>query len=524
MTVCAVGLNRRGLLAGAALSVAAMSGVAAPAVARGQSRTVRYRTPLDLVTLDPVATISTPTYEAAGMIYDGLFGLDATLAPQPQMVDRHEQSGDGLTWRFALRDGLFFHDGEMVRARDVVASIARWAARDRIGLMLEQRLDEMRAVDDRQFEVRLRRPFPRMLFALAVPSLVMMPERVAAHADANIPVKDHTGSGPFVFLSDEWVPGSKAAFRRNERYQPREEVPSLLAGGKAAYVDRVEWTTMPDAAVAVAALQTGEIDWTFQVDPDVLPVLRRNPGVTTGVLNQFGATGVLVFNTHIPPFDNAALRRALMLAVNQDDCMRAVVGDQPTMMRTGVGVFAPGTPLANDVGLESLTVPRDTERVRRLVQQSGYKGERIYMMVPTDAAALLAFGNVIHRTMTDAGLNIEYQAMDWGTVVSRRTNVETGSWHCMMSINPGWNSTPATHYFLSSPYHADARMLELREAWVDAPDVATERSIAEDIQRRFFENPPILPLGQYYLPSAFRVELSAIVQGPWATFWGLRKA
>ena len=146
------------------------------------------------------------------------------------------------------------------------------------------------------------------------------------------------------------------------------------------------------------------------------------------------------------------------------------------------------------------------------------------MMVPTDAAALLAFGNVIHQTMKDAGLNIEYQAMDWGTLVSRRNNVETGGWHCMMSINPGWNSTPATHYFLSGPYHADARMQELREAWIDAPDTAAERGVAEGIQRRFFENPPTLPLGQYYLPSAFRVGLSDIVQGPWATFWGLRKA
>ena len=520
MTVCGIGLGRRGLLAGAAV---AGSGLAAPAIAQGKSSTVRYRATLDLVTIDPVATISTPAFEAACMIYDCLFGLDATFTPRPQIVDGHERSEDGLTWRFALRAGLFFHDGDMVRAQDAVASIGRWAARDRIGLVLKQRLDGMRAVDDRQFEIRLQRPFPRMLFALATPALVVMPERVAAHTEAIIPVKDHTGSGPFVFLADEWVSGSKAAFRRNERYQPRQEPPSMFAGGKVVHVDRVEWNTMPDASVAVAALQTGEIDWIFNVDPEVLPVLRRNHGVTTAGINQFGATGALVFNTHIPPFDNALLRHALMLAVNQDDCMRAVVGDQPAMMRTGVGVFAPGTPLANDVGIEILTAPRDRERVRRLVKESGYKGERIAMMVPTDAAALLAFGNVIYQTMKDVGLNIEYQAMDWGTLVSRRNNLGTGGWHCMMSINPGWNSAPATHYFLSSPYYADSAMLELRDAWVDAPDFAAEKSIAEDIQRRFFENPPILPLGQYYLPSAFRVGLSDIVQAPWAIFWGLRK-
>jgi peptide/nickel transport system substrate-binding protein len=521
MGACTFEVSRRALLAGAAI---AASGIAAPAIAQAKTRTIRYRATADLVTLDPVATISTPAFEAAYLIYDYLFALDASLTPRPQMVESYEQSVDGLNWRFALRDGLFFHDGEMARAQDAVASIARWARRDRIGLMLAQRLDGMSAIDDRRFEIRLKRRFPRILLSLATPSLFVMPERVAVSTDPATPVKDHTGSGPFVFLADEWVAGAKAAFRRNERYQPRQEPPSLLAGGKAAFVDRVEWSTIPDTSTATAALQNNEIDWIFQTEPDLIPVLEKNEGVRIARVNPFGATGALVFNTWIPPFDNAALRRALLSAVNQDDCMRAVVGDRPALMHTGVGVFAPGTPLASDVGTEVLTAPRDLDQARHLVRESGYRDERIVMMVPTDIAALFAFGNVIHETMKNIGLNMEYQAMDWGTIVSRRAQMTTGVWHCHISINPGWNCSPATHFFLSSPYHRDPRMLELLDVWVDAPDLAAEKQVADDIQRRFFENPSILPLGQYYLPSAFRNALSDIVQAPWALFWGLRKA
>jgi peptide/nickel transport system substrate-binding protein len=515
-------LRRRAVLTGG--GAAALGGLAAPALAAGSSRTIRYRATLDLVTVDPVAVVSTPTQEAALLIYDGLFGIDASLAPQPQMVERFEMAADRLTWRFALRDGLWFHDGDRVRAQDAVASIARWAARDRVGRVLKSRIAEMRAVDDRAFEIRLTRPFPRMLISLATTNLFVLPERVAAHTDAAIPVKDLTGSGPFIFEANEWVSGARAAFRRNPRYEPRQEKPSLLSGGKMAYVDRVEWTTMPDAATASAALQNDEIDLIHVVDADMLPLLRKNKNVVIEQLNRFGYAAELVFDTLIPPADNAALRRALLLAVNQEDCMRAVVGDETDLMRTGVGVFTPGTPLANDVGLAMANGSRDMRRVRQAVRESGYGGERFVVMVPTDSAALLAFGSVICQCLKDAGLNVDVQAMDWGSVVSRRNQPRSGGWHAFSGTNPGQYCTPGTHLILSSPSHDDAVLNALRDSWYDAPDPQAERHAAEQIQLRFFENPPALPLGHYYPASAYRAALSDLVPAPWAIFWGAKKA
>ena len=515
------GVRRRDLLAGGA---ALVGGLAAPALAGAKSRMIRYRATLDLVTLDPVATISTPAFEAAFLIYDCLFGLDASLTPQPQMVERFETDANGLTWRFTLRDGLWFHDGEKVRAQDAVASIARWASRDRVGRVLQARMMELRALDDRAFEIRHIRPFPRMLTSLATTNLIVMPERVAAHTEGGIPVKDHTGSGPFIFQADEWVSGARAAFRRNPRYQARPEPPSLLSGGKVAYVDRVEWTTIPDGATATAALQNDEIDLIHVVDADVLPILRRNKRVVVERLNTFGNTAVLCFDTLIPPLDNPALRRAMLLTVNQEDCMRAVVGDEADLMRIGVGVFAPGTPLATDIGMEVLTGPRHMKPMRQAVRESGYNGERIALMMPIDAATMLAFGNVIYQSLKDAGLNVDYQAMDWGTLVSRRNQTKTGIWHGYITINPGQYSTPGTHYFLSSSVYQDPAMNALRDAWYDAPDLQAEQRAAEQIQCRFFENPPALPLGQYYPPSAYRIGLSDLVAAPWALFWGAKKA
>ena len=355
----------------------------------------------------------------------------------------------------------------------------------------------MRALDDRSFQIRLTRPLARLPTCLATTTLLVMPERVAANTPPDTPAKDHIGSGPFIFQADEWVPGAHAAFTRNPRYRPRQEPPSLLAGGKMAYVDRVEWATIPDGATAVAALQNDEIDFAHSIDADLAPLLRRNGHIVVDRLNQFGFTIVVALDTLIPPLDNPALRRAMLLAVNQEDCTRAAMGDDPNFRQTGVGVFAPGTPLATDVGMEALNGRHDSAEIRRRIHESGYDGARIGLMVPTDWGQLSAAGEVIARAFKDVGLNIDYQAVDWGTVVSRRQQVKSGTWHAFLSTNPGQYSTPGTHYFLPGNYHQDSAMVALRNSWYDTPDLAAERQVADQIQRRFLENPSELPLGQY---------------------------
>ncbi len=108
----------------------------------------------------------------------------------------------------------------------------------------------------------LKEPFGLVLEALGkVGSSVpfMMPKRVA-QTDPNKQIEDYTGSGPFIFKKEEWKAGEKVVYVRNPKYRPRDEPPSMLAGGKAAKVDRVEWLAMPDPNTAANALIAGEID------------------------------------------------------------------------------------------------------------------------------------------------------------------------------------------------------------------------------------------------------------------------
>src|SRR4029077_16450200 len=274
------------------------------------------------------------------LVFDTLFSLDKDFKPQPQMVDRWTVSDDNLTYKFTLRDGLKWHDGQPVRAADCVASIERWGKRDALGQKLMEDLGGIQAADDKTFKIKLKSPFPLILDALGKLSSnvpFMMPERLAK-TDACDHIPGEIGSGPFKFVKEEWVPGSKAVFVKNTDYLPREEPASFAAGGKVVKVDRVEWIYIPDSTTAAAALNAGEADWWEQPPSDLVPVLAANKDVTVATVDPLGNIGVLRFNQLLPPFDNPKMREAVLNLVDQKDYMRAVAGDEK-YWKTCVALF-----------------------------------------------------------------------------------------------------------------------------------------------------------------------------------------
>src|SRR5258705_11396182 len=118
----------------------------------------------------------------------------------------------------------------------------------------------MTANDEKSFTIALKGPFPLLLNALGKLSSnvpFMMPERLAK-TDPFQQIPEAIGSGPFKFVKDEWVPGSKAVFVKFADYIPRKEAPSFASGGKVAKVDRVEGVYIPDSMTAAAALNAGQ--------------------------------------------------------------------------------------------------------------------------------------------------------------------------------------------------------------------------------------------------------------------------
>ncbi len=206
---------------------------------------------------------------------------------------------------------------------------------------------------------------------------------------------------------------------------PRPDgVADFTAGPKVVHFDRVEWHVMPDAATAAAAMQHGEMDWWENPAFDLLPLLRRNPKLAITPQDPTGYIGMMRFNQLQPPFDNPALRRALLGAVSQADFMQAAAGDDRRDGATGVGMFCPGTPMASEAGMAVLNGPRDMAAVRRAVAASGYKGERVVLPIPSDFPILKALGEVGADMLKQAGLNVDVQATDWGSLLQRLAKMD----------------------------------------------------------------------------------------------------
>ncbi|MDB5560050.1 MAG: gsiB 3, partial [Enterovirga sp.] len=299
----------------AAIAAAALAG---SSVAQAQT-TLKAVMHSDVKILDPIWTTAYIVRNHGYMVYDTLFALDEKGEVKPQMVDTYTESPDKLTYTFKLRDGLLWHDEKPVTAEDCVASIKRWAAKDPLGQKVMTFVETVSASDDKTFTIKLKSPTGLLLFALGKPSSnvpFMMPKRVA-DTDPNTQISDFTGSGPFKLKLDEWKPGDKIVYVKFDKYKPRSEPASGLAGGKVVKIDRVEWLAIPDHQQAANALLGGEIDYYEQPPHDLIPLLKGDKSIKLVDYNPLGLQYTLRPNHLLKPFDNPKVRLAMFYALNQ---------------------------------------------------------------------------------------------------------------------------------------------------------------------------------------------------------------
>ncbi len=525
-------LPRRAVLLGAA------GALACPAIVRAAGRgTLRFSPQQDLVVLDPVTTTAYMSRNHGYMVFDTLYGMDAQFQPQPQMVEGHKVEDDGRRWDLVLRPGLLFHDGARVLARDCVASIRRWAKRDPFGGTLMDATEELSAADDRTIRFRLKHPFPLLPLALGkagVPVCAMMPERLAG-TDPFTAVTEMVGSGPFRYVASERVPGSLNVYARFDGYVPRADGPAAwTAGPKTVHFDRVEWAYIPDAATASSALINGEAMWQEYAYADQLPVLKRGRNVAVQVTDRTGFVNMMRLNELQPPFNNPAIRRALWSAIDQDECMQAIVGtDDPALVRNPLGFFGPGTPMASDAGMDALTSPRSTDKARRALREAGYNGETVLLMVPSTSPALSALGQVAAAMLKNCGMTVEIYAVEFNAMLTRRNRrgpVSDGGWSAYVTnwVGLDWLN-PAVHISLRGNGEAAApgwpsspRIEALRGQWLAAPDRAAQQAICRDIQAQAFGDVPYYPLGAFLQPTAYRSDAITGLSEGFATFWNVR--
>jgi peptide/nickel transport system substrate-binding protein len=374
-----------------------------------------------------------------------------------------------------------------------------------------------------------------MLLALgkiSTPCCFIMPARLAA-TDPYKQIGEYVGSGPLRFLKDEWVPGARAVFERFPGYEPRREPASWFAGGKRILVDRIEWVTLPDSATAAAALRSGEIDWWEVVLPDLAPALRKNRNVVVDINDPLGMVGYLLMNHLHPPFNDVRARRAILMALSQEDCMRAYVGDDENLWKPMPGYIVPSAPLYTEEGGEILKGPRNLDNAKRLLAEGGYAGQPVTCMAAQDLPHHKALGDVTVDLLQRLGVNVDYAAVDWGTVVARRAKKEPpsqGGWNMYITTFYGVDNIDPTNKMIRSrgelSVNGWSNNLAVEAeiaAWYDASNLDDEKRIARRLNKAALDHVVYAPLGQFLRHFGRRGSLAGVGRAPLPLPWGVSK-
>jgi peptide/nickel transport system substrate-binding protein len=360
----------------------------------------------------------------------------------------------------------------------------------------------------------------------------IMPKRVA-ETPADQQIQDATGSGPYVFLKDEFKPGDRAVYAKNLKYVPRKEPPSGTAGGKQVYVERILWNlALRDAQSQVNALANGEVDIIEQPAFESYPPLKADKNVQIVNANPLGFQYMGRFNHLHPPFNNPKVRQAALAAFQQEPFLRAQVGIKE-YYRPCPSMFTCGTPYGSPKGAD-IQAKSNLKKAQELLKASGYDGTPVVLMKPTDLAAIQKLPDVAAQLLRQAGFKVDLQAMDWNTVVTRRSKKDPpaqGGWNMFFTawVAPDiWNplTNPAVGALGEKSWFgwpSDDQLEKLRDQFARETDEGKKKALAESIQARAFEIGTHAPLGEYIEPLAARKNITGFVTGPGNLYWNIKK-
>ncbi len=513
---------------------AAIAGVMVGAHAQDDSKVLRIVPQADLKILDPIWTTAFVTRNHGYMIYDTLFGLDGEGKVQPQMVDTYSTSPDGLTWTFTLRKGLAFSNGKPVTSADVITSINRWGKRDVFGQKMFESMASFDAIDDNSFKMVFKTPFPMVLDALSKPSGIapFIMEKATAETPADKQVTEYIGSGPYVFKQDEYSPGSKIVYTKNTKYVPRSEPASGTAGGKQVFVDRVEWVILKDAQTMANAISNGEVDLIEWMPAEQYAAFKANPK-----LELVKPTPAGLFDLHlnhlVPPFDNPKIAQAAIMAINQEALLRAQLVNKD-LYRTCTSIYPCDSALASSDSAYFTGKPQ-FEAAKKLLKEAGYDGKPVVLLYPADFAVINKFPPVMAQLLKQAGFNVDMQAMDWSSLITRRTMKEPadkGGWNMFMT---GWSSGDTMNPLFFPPltgngekgwfgWPTDPKLEQLKTDFLKATDEAQRKKIAAEIQLEVYATGIFAPLGNFDFYSVLRKGVvTGLITAPVNVFWNLKK-
>ncbi|MBA2468260.1 MAG: hypothetical protein H0V37_02510 [Chloroflexia bacterium] len=369
-------------------------------------------------------------------MYEALYTFDAEYETVPMLAEGHEVSADGLTTTITLRQGVPFHNGEMMTAADVVASFERWMPVSSLGLAIEPFFEAITAVDDATVEIRLTSPVAALpsLLARQAQGLSIHPASVLETAGSDqLPNEGYIGTGPYQFV--ELQADQYTLLSRFADYASLDAPNSGYAGAKAAYLDELEFVPVPDEAARVAGLQSGDYHYLEEIIPDQIAVLGDDPNVAIEILPP-RSYGVITLNTAAGLMSDVTIRQAVLACIGVEASGQVTHGEG--YFELGPGIMMPQTAWTSDVSAE-LYNQNDPEAAAALLAEAGYDGTPVRIVATMEDLGDYNAALVAQQQMEAAGFVIELAVMDEATLDE---NLET---------DDAWDMSTGAYVFRPDP-------------------------------------------------------------------------
>ena len=453
--------------------------------------------------LDGMSTSSQASRNINMNIYETLYGFSEDIKPMPILAEGVSISDDGLTYVFTLRQGVKFHNGKEMTARDVKASLERY----RIVGATKNLLDAVKDIEitgDYEVTFHMTGPTPTFLEGFSsprAPAVIIPEEDGGTEAGKN----SFVGTGPYKYV--EYVPDSHVTIEKFADYSQdmRFDGPDGFGGKKTAYLDRVTFRIIPEPGAQVAALEAGEVQILDQIPVPAAERLGGDPDIQM-FENLRWAFNVFIFNTNVAPSDNVKFREAVQVAMNMEEVMaissEGLYGMNHSWQYEGT-TYDPG-----QIGAEYYN-QGDADRAKALLEEAGYNGEEFAILTDSNIPQHNKSAVVIAEQLKAVGINAVINQVDWPTALNVRMQDEGwNGWTLQMGIEPYLGpvgliatlSSPARPHFVTPDPVLDALYQEL----ITGATVEARQETFKKIQQQLYSTFAIIKVGDSGLMQAAR--------------------
>jgi peptide/nickel transport system substrate-binding protein len=455
-------------------------------------------------TLDLHTTTAVIVQQITWHMYEGLYTYDASYGAIPLLAESHAVSDRGRTYTFTLRRGVKFHNGKELTSADVVPSLKRWGRLATPGKQLWKNVEAVEAKGPYAVVIYLKEPSGSLLMGLARPNngAVVYPKEVVDALGDNA-VKEYIGTGPYRFV--EHRPDRHLRLARFKDYVARTDPPDGFGGKRTAYLDEILFIPVPDVAVRLAGVETGEYHYAQQIQQDQYDRVKTTPGVVPAIIKP-SAWSTAVLNHKQGLMTDRRLRQAVQAALDMEPIMAAGFGNK-AFYRLDPGLQFQEQPQWHSRAGAELYNQKNVAKARKLLQEAGYRGQPVRWISTKEYQWMYKNALVAKQQLEAVGLTIDLQVVDWATLVQRRNKPEL--WD-VFSTGFTFNPEPAfsTAAICNWPgwwCHED------KEQWMEAlgreTDPRKRRAMWEKVQQILYEDVGRVKFGDYFTLEVLRKEV-----------------